>query len=285
MTLKNLMLQREIAPLGQRETIVMGILNVTPDSFSDGGKYSGLEAALGHARRLIADGAQVLDIGGESTRPGSDPVTAENEIARVVPVIEALSREWDGVISIDTMKPEVARAAVKAGASVWNDVTALTYAPDSLSTAAELGCELILMHMKGDPKTMQQAPRYENVVAEVCEHLLAQAQAAILAGVDRSHIWLDPGIGFAKNADHNLQLTAQLDQLCALGYPVLYAASRKRVIAELDPLAVQATERLGGTIALHLEGVRKGAAMVRVHDVRELAQALLIQNRLDQWQA
>lgn len=285
MTLKNLMRQRDMALVGQRAAIVMGILNVTPDSFSDGGKHSGLEAALAHARKLIADGAQVLDVGGESTRPGSDPVSADEEIARVVPVIEALSKEWDGVISIDTMKPQVARAAIWAGAGVWNDVTALTHAPDSLATAAELGCELILMHMKGEPKTMQQAPHYDNVVSEVCDHLKNQAEAAIRAGVDRSQIWLDPGIGFAKTTGHNLKLTAQLDKLCALGYPVLYAASRKRMIADLDPAALSADDRLGGTIALHLEAVKKGASMVRVHDVREMAQALLIQNRLHRWQA
>lgn len=264
-----------------RRPLVMGVLNVTPDSFSDGGRHDGLQAALTHARRLISDGADVLDIGGESTRPGSDPVSAEVEIARVVPVIKVLASEWDGVISIDTMKPEVARAAVRAGAHVWNDVSALTHSPDSVATAAELGCELILMHMRGDPKTMQDAPHYTDVVADVCQHLSAQAHAAMAAGVKREHIWLDPGIGFAKNLAHNLALSANLRTLCDLGYPVLYAASRKRMIAEIDPVATDAGDRLGGTIALHLEGARQGAAMVRVHDVREMVQALKVQAALD----
>lgn len=261
--------------------IVMGIVNITPDSFSDGGLYTGVEAALAHARQLIADGAEVLDIGGESTRPGSDPVCAAEEIARVVPVIEALSKEWGGVISIDTMKPEVARAAVGAGAVVWNDVTALTYAPESVPTALELGCEIILMHMQGNPKTMQDAPAYEDVVTEVSAHLLAQAEAAVAAGIAKSKIWLDPGIGFAKDVEHNLSLTANLGTLCGLGYPVLYAASRKRMIGQIDPSASEATDRLGGTLALHLEGVRQGAAMVRVHDVREMVQALKVQSAIN----
>lgn len=272
MTLKTLLSLRN-----NPRPLVMGILNVTPDSFSDGGRHDAPDAALSHARKLIADGADVLDIGGESTRPGSDPVSAALETDRVAPVIEALAREWDGVISIDTMKPEVARVAVAAGATVWNDVSALQYAPDSLSTAAELGCEVILMHMRGNPKTMQDAPSYADVVAEVCQDLSAQAVSALAAGVRPENIWLDPGIGFAKNLDHNLALTANLRAICDLGYPVLYAASRKRMIGEIDPSATHASDRLGGTVALHLEGVCQGVAMVRVHDVREMVQALKVQ--------
>ena len=263
-----------------RRPLVMGIVNVTPDSFSDGGRFTGVEAAVAHARQLIIDGADVLDIGGESTRPGSDPVSVEDEIERVVPVIQAIKAEWDGVISIDTMKPQVARAAVLAGATLWNDVTGLGFASDSAATAAELGIEVILMHMKGDPKTMQDAPNYEDVTGEVMAHLAACAEVAIEAGVDADKIWLDPGIGFAKTTAHNLQLTADLPLLCELGYPVLYAASRKRMIAEIDPSATSADDRLGGTMALHLEAVRRGAAMVRVHDVREMAQALRVQAAL-----
>lgn len=273
MTLNGL-LSRSSRPL------VMGIVNVTPDSFSDGGRFKERDAALTHARKLIAEGADVLDIGGESTRPGSAPVSTEEEIARVVPVIEALSAEWGGVISIDTMKPAVARAAVAAGAAVWNDVTGLGYAPDSAATAAELGVEVILMHMKGEPRTMQDAPAYEDVTAEVTAHLAACAELAVEAGVDADRIWLDPGIGFAKTTAHNLRLTADLPVLCALGYPVLYAASRKRMIAEIDPTAASADDRLGGTLALHLEAVRAGAAMVRVHDVREVVQALAVRQAL-----
>lgn len=264
----------------KRRPLVMGIVNVTPDSFSDGGRYNGLEAALTHARKLIADGADVLDIGGESTRPGSEPVSADDEIARVVPLIETLKSEWDGLISIDTMKPEVARAAVKAGAHIWNDVTGLGFSPDSAQVAAELGIDVILMHMKGEPKTMQEAPSYEDVTAEVLAHLAACAEVAVEAGVDPDNIWLDPGIGFAKTTAHNLQLTVDLPVLCALGYPVLYAASRKRMIAEIDPTATSADDRIGGTLALHLEAVRLGADMVRVHDVREMVQALKMQSAL-----
>ena len=257
--------------------LVMGIVNVTPDSFSDGGQLATQEAALAHALRLIAEGADVLDVGGESTRPGSDPVSEAEEIARTLPLITAIRAHGDGVISIDTMKPGVARAAVGAGAGMWNDVTALSHAPDSLTTAAELGCEVVLMHMKGAPKTMQDDPRYDDVVAEVVAHLAARAEAALAAGVARDRIWLDPGIGFAKTTDHNLTLTARLEALADLGFPVLYAASRKRVIQGVDETATAATDRLGGSLALALEGARRGARMVRVHDVRETVQALKLQ--------
>ena len=257
--------------------LVMGIVNVTPDSFSDGGQLATQEAALAHALRLIAEGAEVLDVGGESTRPGSEPVSEDEEIARTLPLITAIRARWDGVISIDTMKPGVARAAAAAGAGMWNDVTALSHAPDSLTTAAELGCEVVLMHMKGAPKTMQDDPRYDDVVAEVVAHLAARAEAALAAGVARDRIWLDPGIGFAKTTDHNLTLTARLEALVDLGFPVLYAASRKRVIQGVDETATAATDRLGGSRALALEGARRGARMVRVHDVRETVQALKLQ--------
>ncbi|QTC88308.1 dihydropteroate synthase [Brevundimonas pondensis] len=257
--------------------LVMGIVNVTPDSFSDGGRHDTREAALAHALRLIEQGADVLDIGGESTRPGSDPVSEDEEIARTLPLIAAIRARWDGMISIDTMKPGVARAAVAAGATMWNDVTALMHNPDSLATAAELGCQVVLMHMKGAPKTMQDDPRYDDVVAEVVAHLAARAEAAMAAGVAREKIWLDPGIGFAKTTDHNLALTARLEALVDLGFPVLYAASRKRMIQGVDASAVQASDRLGGSLALALEGARRGARMVRVHDVRETVQALKLQ--------
>ncbi|WP_331033362.1 dihydropteroate synthase [Brevundimonas sp.] len=257
--------------------LVMGIVNVTPDSFSDGGRLATQEAALAHALRLIEQGAEVLDVGGESTRPGSEPVSEDQEIMRTLPLITALRARWGGVISIDTMKPGVARAAVAAGARMWNDVTALSHAPDSLATAAELGCEVVLMHMKGEPKTMQDDPRYGDVVGEVVAHLAARAEAAMAAGVARDRIWLDPGIGFAKTTAHNLAVTARLEALVDLGFPVLYAASRKRTIQGVDATAVAATDRLGGSLALALEGARRGARMVRVHDVRETVQALKIQ--------
>ncbi|WP_427791116.1 dihydropteroate synthase [Brevundimonas diminuta] len=256
---------------------VMGIVNVTPDSFSDGGRHVSTETALAHAMALVAQGADVLDVGGESTRPGSDPVDEAEEIARTAPVIAAIRARWDGPVSIDTMKPAVARAAVAAGATMWNDVTALRHAPDSLSTAAELGCEVVLMHMKGAPKTMQDDPRYDDVTAEVAAFLNARAEAAMAAGVARDRIWLDPGIGFAKTTAHNLTLTARLGELADLGFPVLYAASRKRLIQGVDETAMQSGDRIGGSIALALEGARRGARMVRVHDVRETVQALKLQ--------
>lgn len=252
---------------------VWGIVNVTPDSFSDGGRHDSAAAAIAHGLRLIADGADLLDIGGESTRPGAAAVPAEDEIARVLPVIEGL--RGAAPLSIDTMKPAVARAAVAAGATIWNDVAALT-APGAPEAAAELGCEVVLMHMQGEPRTMQDDPRYEDVVAEVEAFLLARAEAAMAAGVARDRIWLDPGIGFGKTVAHNLALLAALPRLTALGYPVLLGASRKRFIASLDPLGKEADARLGGSLAAALSGAASGVAAVRVHDVRETAQALAV---------
>lgn len=256
---------------------VMGIVNVTPDSFSDGGRWASTEGAIDQAMRLVADGADVLDIGGESTRPGAEPVGEAEEIDRVAPVIAGVRARWGGAISIDTMKPAVARAAVAAGATMWNDVTALSHAPDSAAVAAELGCDVVLMHMKGEPRTMQADPRYDDVVGEVRDYLRGRAEAAMTAGVARERIWLDPGIGFGKTLAHNMALTARLGALVDLGFPVLYAASRKRTIQAIDPTATLATDRLGGSLALALEGARRGARMVRVHDVRETVQALKVQ--------
>jgi dihydropteroate synthase len=259
--------------------LVMGIVNVTPDSFSDGGRFHDPEAALAHARRLIADGADWLDIGGESTRPGSEPVSAADEIARVAPLIRALRAESSVPISIDTMKPQVARAAVEAGATMWNDVSALGYAPESLASAAELGCQVALMHMQGEPKTMQREPRYDDVTAEVAEFLAQRAEAAMAAGVARERIWLDPGIGFGKHSiRHNLPLLAHMDRIVGLGFPVLLGVSRKRFIAAIDGDG-PADQRLGGSLAAALCGVAAGVAMLRVHDVRETVQAVRV------WQA
>jgi len=253
---------------------VMGIVNVTPDSFSDGGRYLGAVDGIEHARRLIAQGADILDIGGESTRPGATPVSEFDEILRVVPVIEAIRAVSDIPISIDTMKPAVARAAIKAGATIWNDVAALRLSPDAPEVAAELGCAVVLMHMLGEPGTMQDAPRYDDVVAEVEAFLLARAFTAMAAGVAKDKIWLDPGIGFGKTPAHNLALLKALPRFVGLGYPILLGASRKRFIAALDPSAGEATDRLGGSLAAHLAGAAAGVAAVRVHDVREMVQAL-----------
>lgn len=261
--------------------LVMGIVNVTPDSFSDGGRLTTTEAAIAHGLKLVEQGADWLDVGGESTRPGAAPVDEAEELARVMPVIQGLTARWDGPISIDTLKPGVARAAVGAGASMWNDVSALNGSPDSLASAADLGCTVCLMHMKGEPRTMQDAPVYDDAIAEVSDHLAARAEAAMAAGVARSSIWLDPGLGFGKTAAHNLALTAHLDRLAALGFPVLYGASRKRTIQAVDPTATDPLDRLGGSLALALEASRRGAAMIRVHDVRETVQALKLQAALN----
>ncbi|WP_332638725.1 dihydropteroate synthase [Brevundimonas sp.] len=256
----------------------MGIVNVTPDSFSDGGRLADVEAAVAYGLTLTEQGADILDVGGESTRPGAEPVDADQEIARAIPVIEGLRLAgWNGPVSIDTMKPQVARAAVAAGATMWNDVSALGHAPDGLETAASLGCDVVLMHMRGQPRTMQEAPDYTDVVPEVFEWLLARARVVMAAGVARERIWLDPGIGFGKTADHNLALTAHLDRLTATGFPVLYGASRKRTIQSIDPTATDAGDRLGGSLALALEAARRGASIIRVHDVRETVQALKVQ--------
>jgi dihydropteroate synthase len=254
----------------------MGIVNVTPDSFSDGGAFLDPDAALAHARRLIAEGADVLDIGGESTRPGAAPTNETDEIARVAPLILQLRRESEVAISVDTMKPAVARTAIAAGATMWNDVSALRFAPDSLATAAELGGDVVLMHMRGEPRTMQAAPRYDDVVAEVAAFLADRAEAAIAAGVAREKIWLDPGIGFGKTAAHSLSLLQGLDRIVALGFPVLVGASRKSSIARIAGDRSTEIQRLGGSIAAALAAARAGAAMIRVHDVAETRQALAV---------
>ncbi|ODT88891.1 dihydropteroate synthase [Phenylobacterium sp. SCN 70-31] len=255
---------------------VMGIVNVTPDSFSDGGRFLDSDVALAHARRLVAEGAHILDLGAESTRPGADPVPAGVEIERLVPLIRAIRAESDVAISVDTMKPEVARAAVAAGATIWNDVTALRHDPASLDTAAGLGCEVVLMHMQGEPRTMQAEPRYDDVVGEVAEFLAERAEAAVAAGVARERIWLDPGVGFGKHMTrHNLPVLAHLDRIVALGFPVLLGASRKSFIGALDGGAAP-DARLGGSIAAALAGAEAGVAAVRVHDVAETAQALKV---------
>lgn len=254
----------------------MGVVNVTPDSFSDGGRFDTETAAVSHAFRLVEQGAAVLDIGGESTRPGALPVDEAEELARVVPIIRRLAVETAAPISVDTLKPGVARAAVEAGAAVWNDVTALTGAPDSADVAAELGCRVILMHMRGEPRTMQDAPAYDDVVAEVEAYLLARADTAVAAGVAREHILIDPGIGFGKRPEHSLALLAALPRVVAHGWPVVLGASRKRFIQMLDPSAADPMDRIGGSLAAALRGAQAGVAMVRVHDVRETAQAMAV---------
>jgi dihydropteroate synthase len=249
----------------------MGVVNLSPDSFSgDGG--AGVERALAMAEA----GADWLDVGGESTRPGAAPVARDEELARVMPAIEAIRARCATPISIDTMKPAVAGAAINAGAAMWNDVSALTGAADSLPTAARLGCDIVLMHMRGAPATMQNDPRYDDVVVEVRDFLARRARAAEQAGVPRERIWLDPGLGFGKALTHNLALLRGLSAIVALGYPVLVGASRKGMIRAIDPAADSPADRLGGSLAIALAAARAGASMVRVHDVRETVQALKV---------
>lgn len=262
--------------------LVMGVVNVTPDSFSDGGRFVDAEAALGHARRLIAEGADMIDVGGESTRPGAAPVSEDEEIARVVPLIEQVRSESQVLISIDTMKPAVARAAVAAGASMWNDITALGWSPESPAVAAELGCDICLMHMQGDPRTMQRDPSYGDVVEEVLAFMVNRIEAAAEAGVSGARIWLDPGIGFGKAPRHNLALLRHIDRFVETGFPVLLGVSRKRFIRSIDDTAVEADDRLGGSLAGALWGAARGVAAVRVHDVRETVQALKVWDAIEE---
>ena len=255
---------------------VMGVLNITPDSFSDGDRFNTLAGALAQARRIVAQGADILDVGGESTRPGAEPVSEEVEIARVAPLIAAIAAESSVQISVDTLKPAVARAAMAAGATMWNDVNALR-APGAPELAAELGCEVVLMHMQGDPRTMQIAPAYADVASEVAMFLTERAAVAINAGVVRDRIWLDPGIGFGKTLSHNLALLADLERFVDLGFPVLLGVSRKRFLAALDPAAEDPDHRLAGSLSAALAGARAGVAGFRVHDVMETIQALKVQ--------
>jgi dihydropteroate synthase len=253
---------------------VMGIVNVTPDSFSDGGRFSSHSEAVAHGLRLIGEGADILDIGGESTRPGAAPVSEADELSRVLPVIEGLAGRG-ALISIDTMKPGVARAAVSVGAAIWNDVNALR-APGAVETAAELNCGVVLMHMLGEPRTMQDRPHYDDVFGEVAGFLVGRAQACVDAGVARDSIWLDPGIGFGKTLAHNVALLKALPDLAALGYPVVLGASRKSFLKAIDPKAANPADRFGGSVELSILGAELGVACVRVHDVHDTVQALKV---------
>ena len=257
---------------------VMGIVNVTPDSFSDGGAHAGVEAAVAHGLRLVEEGADLLDIGGESTRPGAQDVAVEEELRRVIPVIERLAKETSLPISIDTSKPEVMRAAVEAGAGMINDVHGLRR-EGALATAAALGVPVVLMHMQGEPRSMQEAPAYDDVVAEVHRFLAERIFSAEMAGIARKDIVVDPGFGFGKDTRHNLQLLAQLQRFTELGVPVLAGLSRKKTIGEVtgrnDP-----RERVSGSVAAHLIAAQRGALLLRVHDVAATVDALKVWNAL-----
>ena len=257
------------------DPVLMGVLNVTPDSFSDGGKFFGAEPAVSHAEKMFDEGAQVIDVGGESTRPGSDPVSPEEELRRVLPVIQGiLSARPDSIVSIDTYRSSVAEAALDAGARAVNDVTALGD-PRMAGLMAERGCPIILMHMLGEPKSMQQDPLYEDVVREVRDFLAERAERAIRAGVELENIILDPGIGFGKTLEHNLKLLKRLDSLVELGFPVLVGVSRKSFLGKMtgseDP-----KNRLFSTMAANVLAYERGANLFRVHDVRANKEALAV---------
>jgi dihydropteroate synthase len=252
---------------------LMGVVNVTPDSFSDGGLYLDPEAAIRHGEGLARAGAAILDVGGESTRPGAEEVAPEEELRRVGPVIEGLA-EIDAQISIDTSKAAVADAALDAGAEIVNDVTALRGDPEMAALCADRGVTVVLMHMLGTPRTMQRDPVYEDVVAEVKAFLAERVEAAVAAGVAEERIWLDPGIGFGKTAEHNLELLRRLSELRELGRPLVVGTSRKSFIGKVD--GSDAGERLGGTIASSVLAGADGAEVLRVHDVAEVGQAMAV---------
>lgn len=257
---------------------LMGILNVTPDSFSDGGQHLLVDEAVAHAKAMRAAGALIIDIGGESTRPGAEPVDVSDELDRVLPVIRRLREETDAIISIDSAKPEVVAEALTAGAHLVNDVRGLRDAA-MMRLCAEQGLPVVIMHMQGEPRTMQQQPHYEDVSAEVFGFLLQQSKAALSAGVPS--VVLDPGIGFGKTVAHNLQLIRNLSQLVSAGHPVLLGASRKRFIGTLVG-EEDATERDPGSVALHLYAAQQGAALLRVHNVPMHQQALEVWESLDE---
>jgi dihydropteroate synthase len=253
---------------------LMGIVNVTPDSFSDGGRFLETEAAIAHGRALRSAGADILDVGGESTRPGARPVGETEEKARVVPVIKALAGEG-ALVSIDSRHASVMEAALDAGARIVNDVTALEGDPDSLALVAKREVPVVLMHMRGDPGTMQDDPRYDDVVAEVRDYLGRRVAACVAAGIPKQRIAVDPGIGFGKTVDHNLALIRHLDRLADLDCTILLGVSRKSFIGALSK-GEPATERLPGSLAAALAGVARGAHILRVHDVAATAQALAV---------
>jgi dihydropteroate synthase len=253
----------------------MGVVNVTPDSFSDGGLFLDADAAVEHGRRLAAEGAAILDVGGESTRPGAEPVAEEEELRRVLPVVERLAAHGGARISIDTTKSSVARAAIDAGADIVNDVSGFRFDPELPGVVAEAGADCCLMHMLGDPRTMQLHPRYDDVVAEVKAFLEERLAFAAGEGVAEERVWLDPGIGFGKTVEHNLELLRRLDEIVAIGRPVVVGTSRKSFLGKLAGGRDEG-ERLPGTIATNVLALERGATVFRVHDVAQNADALAV---------
>ncbi len=267
----NLQLRSRVLDLSA--PVVMGVLNVTPDSFSDGGRFQSIDAAVEHARKMLAQGAALIDVGGESTRPGAAPVPEQDELDRIIPLIERLVRELGCIVSVDTMKPGVMRAACGAGAELINDVNALR-APGALAAAAGTGAGVVLMHMRGGPATMQQAPQYDDVVGEVKSFLAERVAAALGAGISRNRIAIDPGFGFGKTLEHNLRLLGSLQVLADTGLPVLAGLSRKSMFQGLLGLPVD--QRTTASAAAAALAVHQGAVIVRAHDVPETLQAVRV---------
>ncbi len=265
---------RRKGALDYSRPIVMGIINVTPDSFSDGGEFIAIEKAVAHALTMIADGADIIDIGGESSRPGAQPVSLEEELHRVIPVVEAIRKKSSIPISVDTTKAIVAREALNGGADIINDISAGLFDPEIIPVVAKHGAGYIIMHMQGTPQTMQDNPVYDDVVLEVGSFLQSRHRFCIDAGIEHNKLIIDPGIGFGKTPKHNLELLKNISSLATIGAPILVGVSRKTLIAALDDNADTAKDRLGGSLAAALFAIEQGASIIRVHDVLESAQAL-----------
>ena len=262
----------------EKESLIMGILNVTPDSFSDGGLYFETQKAINHALSMIEDGADIIDIGGESTRPFSNPVSLDDELLRVVPVIKELRKRTDAVISIDTTKSTVAKEACLVGADIINDISGMLFDTKMIDVAKDIGCPVVLMHIKGNPKTMQENPAYDNLISDIKSHLLERVDYAIENGIDRKNIILDPGIGFGKTIENNFEILNRLDELTSTGYPFLIGTSNKSFIGKI--LNVNEGDRLQGTIVANTIALQKGCKIFRVHNVKEAKRCLLIANKI-----
>ena len=262
----------------KKRSLIMGILNVTPDSFSDGGEYFEKNLAVDYALKMVDQGADIIDIGGESTRPFSDPVSFEEEISRVIPVIESIRKNSDVCISIDTTKSKVALAALESGASFINDISAMEIDPEMVNVALKFDCPLVLMHMKGIPKNMQDNPKYKSLINDIKKYLLNRIDFAISKGIDRKKIIIDPGIGFGKTVENNFELINNLEQFVEMKLPVLLGASRKSFIGVT--LDLPEKERMEGSIAANIIGLQKGAKIFRVHDVVETNRAMVIANKI-----
>ena len=261
-----------------KQSLIMGILNVTPDSFSDGGQFLNKNSAIGHALKMIEEGADIIDIGGESTKPFSSPVSLDEELSRVLPVIEDLRNETDVCISIDTTKSEVANQALEMGASIINDVSAMEFDEKMIGVALKFDCPIVLMHMKGIPKNMQENPHYSSLISEIIKYLNARIDFVLSKGIDRKKIIIDPGIGFGKSVENNFEIINNLNQFADLGYPVMLGASRKSFIG--ITLDVPEDKRVEGSLAANIIGFQKGVSVFRVHDVDQTRKALTITKKI-----